>query len=979
MKQIVIIISLILGSFSVNAQYCWENTNTETTDWRKTNSNNMWNWTQESFDDLYITNRTNPTTVISPFWAPHPGTSQNSLLTHFTQFVSASKKDFHPEDGWELLAKNFGESGAGRETALPFFALYNKYSGKVRAFMLVADPPGEEKSGALLRMSFKQNTRKTAIYQHLVPIGEPVVNFETHEVDLPNKYGNVPNYWLFTEFTVAYDPCTCVDLDNVPDDSKVVFEYFLVDESLINATITGSLVEEVTEAGVPLSGDPSFALNDLDDVKKIVEAGQKGYKEWEGYIPTYNKILNHFTDSMYRDRLWRSIDTFRSTNPDFYKGIYDDIFTDNNVTREDFMDGTAWIDPEGVMKGAKTDFLDQNYSTIKGLASYIPYVGMAIGVIDLFVSEGDTKSSSSPKGPTVYEANLVLDGNIIKTTSKGENEIFTPGFTTDSEQFNFIPTYNNILGVFNVLELPDFEYYDIKPSVTNITANGLSLDLRNLCEENFSELNNLDGANEVTFKQYRPTGGLHYVVNPNSELEVVSVEAALVLRYEGKDNLFLARPRNLGSTKAIPYYNSITTPDRNDTLFHLGWSNDSSFNLSPRNGNLINLGGKLFANGTQIANLIQIDQKGRASVQRITDIENSTNLKLDFASSNYPNVDSSTISFRTDYLPVTCFDKLNFMVLGNNNFGEVYTKVYIRLEHKTDPNVEPVTMVLAYDITEKLIAAKKNTTEGSYNARIWGKNWTEQTRCCRKCEGAITFKSGEVSEYFYQGNFGLTSIPYAPSFFKEHNATYAGENNLEVMGSLNIPDNSVVPPNSLITAAGKITFGANVSIGTGSKFYSGVSIDLSQVSSFSPNVEFNIRDINSIKYDCVNYNYLDNQLSNDSILSFCTSSKYRARTVLNKRDPNYYPDTTINLKSEYLNPKVYPNPTTGEYRIKFNKTVKNISIELIDLNGKTVQTEYFNGDNNLLNLDASALQAGVYFIDIKTTDGQIGRERLVKY
>jgi len=979
MKQILIIISLMIGNFSVNAQHCWENINTETTDWRETNSNNTWNWTQEFFSDLYINLRSNPVTVVSPFWTPQSTTSQNKVLFDFQKFKQANKKDFHPEDGWELIARNFGEVGAGKTTPYPFFALYNKYSGKIRAFMLVPIRPGESKTGSLMRATFNVGGRKTALYQHLKPIAQPIVNFETTEVDLPNDYNNAGDYWLFTEFTAAYDPCTCVDLNNVPQESRIIFEYFMVDKSLIKATMSGSLVEQVTSGSKPSTGNPSFALKDLDDAKKLVAAGQKGYKEWEGYIPTYNKILNHFTDSMYRDRLWSSIDTFRSTNPDFYKGIYDDIFTDNNVTREDFMDGTAWIDPEGVMKGTKTDFLDQNYSTIKGLASYIPYVGMAIGVIDLLVSEGDTKSSSAPKGPTVYEANLVMDGSIEKISTTGSNEVFTPGFTTDSKQFNFIPTYNNILGVFNVLELPDFEYYDIKPSVTNITANGLSLDLRNLCEENFSNLNNFDGANEVIFKQYRPTGGLNYVVNPNSELEVVSVEAALVLRYEGKDNLFLSRPRNFAGTKAIPYYNSISTSDRSDTLFHLGWSNDSSFNLSPRNGNRENQDGRLFAKGTQIGSLRQIDQKGRASVKRITEIENSTNLKLDFASSNYPNVDSSTISFRTDYLPVTCFDKLNFMVLGNNNFGEVYTKVYIRLKHKTDPNVKPITMVLSYDITPKLIAAKKNSTEGSYNSRIWGKNWKEQTRCCRKCEGAITFKSGEVSEYFYQGNFGLTSTPYAPNFFKEHNATYAGETVLEVMGSLNIPDNSVVPTNSLITAAGKITFGTNVSIGTDSKFYSGVSIDLSKVSSFNPNVEFDIRDINSMKYSCTNYNYTDNQLSNDSILSFCTSPKYRARTVLNKRDPNYNSDTAVNIIPEYLNLKVYPNPTSGQYRIEFNKIVKDISIEVMDLNGKTVQTEYFNGENNTLNLDASILQAGVYFLNIRTTDGQIGRERLVKY
>lgn len=101
-------------------------------------------------------------------------------------------------------------------------------------------------------------------------------------------------------------------------------------------------------------------------------------------------------------------------------------------------------------------------------------------------SGGNSSTSQAVQGPVVFEANLTLDGNIKKFSAISAPGFYTPGFTTNSNT-NFIPTYNNILGVFNVLELPDFEFSNILPSVTNHTADKLEsyglLDRRNNCEK----------------------------------------------------------------------------------------------------------------------------------------------------------------------------------------------------------------------------------------------------------------------------------------------------------------------------------------------------------------------------------------------------------------------------------------------------------------------------------------------------------------
>lgn len=977
------------------SSYCWENINTSTTDWRVSGSSNTWNWTQEFYQDIFLSNGSNSpiqrTNIKSPYWAPQSSVNDNRTLFEFRKTNQVGLKDFQPEDGWELLVKNFGSATLG--VSYPFFALYNRYSGRVRAFLLIPEQFGSPQTGAFLHTTFSADARRTALYQHMQPIAQPVINFQNLDASIPNEFANAYDYWVFAEFTVAYDPCTCADLgEQNPIDSKIFFQFFVIDESTINATITGSLAEKVTENNAPASGEPSFALNDIiGDVDKLVKAGQKGYKEWGKYETTFNKYLKQFTDSSYRDKLWKSIDTLQYTDPYFYYDLIDEVFVNKstvNVNRTNFMNGTLLMNPEKlVVYGDETDFLTRNYSKIKGVASILPYVGTAIGVIDLLVSEGDNKTTASKKGPTVFEANLIMDGKLKSTSPLPANEFFTPGFTTNNSQ-NFIPTYNNILGVFNVLELPKFEYFEIKPNLTIITSDGLNVDLRNLCEKNYSNFHNLDGANNVVFKQYKPTSTLKYIVNPASELEVVSVEAALILEYSGKDALFIQKPSQYSNLKAIPYYDAITSPDRNDTAFYIGWGLDSNTTILPKfeyigsgalaSGFYLNNDGRLSTlSGTTADYLIPIDKPGSATVGRIKSIESSSNLVLDYANSTYPNVDSSIIRFRTEYLPVTCFDRHSLTLLGNNNLGKIYTKLYVRLKHKTDNNVKPITMVLTYDITPQLASAVKSSSEGSYDAKIWGKNWTTNNRCCWKCETGFEFVSAEISDFFYNGDFRITSSPFQQEFFEQKNVTYAGEQYLTVLGDLAIPNNAFVPQNSIIKAVGKITFGSNISIGSGSEFYSEKKIDISSVTTIFPSVLFEIVSFNSIKYNCTNYNYAESHLSNDSIASFCNSTPYRQLSVLFKRNQenNKQNKKIYNGKLDF---NVYPNPSSGIFNLVLNQTSENLRFEIMDVNGCLIFTGSKNNQTESIEIDASILPAGVYFVRLYSGIAKIGIRRMVK-
>jgi len=62
--------------------------------------------------------------------------------------------------------------------------------------------------------------------------------------------------------------------------------------------------------------------------------------------------------------------------------------------------------------------------------------------------------------------------------------------------------------------------------------------------------------------------------------------------------------------------------------------------------------------------------------------------------------------------------------------------------------------------------------------------------------------------------------------------------------------------------------------------------------------------------------------------------------------------------------RVYPNPTQKELTINTNKSIGNVSISLIDVNGRVV----LNLEKDLLStvtIDTSNLKTGLYILNIK--------------
>jgi hypothetical protein len=69
--------------------------------------------------------------------------------------------------------------------------------------------------------------------------------------------------------------------------------------------------------------------------------------------------------------------------------------------------------------------------------------------------------------------------------------------------------------------------------------------------------------------------------------------------------------------------------------------------------------------------------------------------------------------------------------------------------------------------------------------------------------------------------------------------------------------------------------------------------------------------------------------------------------------------------------KMYPNPSTGKLFFELKNTDLSISkVQIFDLAGKVVLAETVTNINNIHQLNASRLDAGVYFVNVMLSNGE---------
>lgn len=87
---------------------------------------------------------------------------------------------------------------------------------------------------------------------------------------------------------------------------------------------------------------------------------------------------------------------------------------------------------------------------------------------------------------------------------------------------------------------------------------------------------------------------------------------------------------------------------------------------------------------------------------------------------------------------------------------------------------------------------------------------------------------------------------------------------------------------------------------------------------------------------------------------------------------------SLSIKDIERNPiNVYPNPTKSSLNVETMITLGNVSVKILDLNGRIVLAQSFNSLGNKLVLDIAALEKGLYLIEIKGDTFNIS-EKIIK-
>lgn len=911
-------------------QGCWNKLNTITTKWDEPNTSNItkWDWTLPGLvHEVYLDNNlSSPSILVElPYFCTKPiSTSScgnnNTFCYEVTQLING-RQDIYPADGWELLLKDFGTPTVGgivgRKSDNPVFVIYNRYTGRMKVYVAVIGKTVA--NSAFLQVFFQFSSLKNGIYTHSNAVCKPLLEFETMaKFKALNEYAiksREDDYqWLVAEVQTSYDPCVCTSISNVKI-GTLELKPILIENFDVNAQIEGTITQVLANnsTGVNAEADGKTSFKEI-----AVGAGNaaiKGYNDFGSYKKQIDDMLNK-SNQEYKDKLvkeWfddyvKKYSKYRGpiSLPDKY-ALWDALGrTDDEFKR------SIGINKIGDYQSSS------NYKNLKTIASFVPYVGSAIGLIDFFMNGGKSEATSKPSPPMVFNVSLKLNGQITKEIPLSPIHFLVPGSNTVSS--NVTPIYNNILGVFNILKAPQFKYAPIKrrDEIFNFYDSDFGGEIKQWMSPKFTNLDEVLSQNSAfnatpIFKQYKLNEDLKYIVNPASNLEVEMIDACFVFEYNTKPSLNLNYDvfPNFFKQPAFPYFPEL-------------------FNAS-----------------------MSMSDKIKSLEKEFYDLE-------------YISTDNNILRLRTKYVPLTCLKNVTF-TLFNGVMPKIYVKMLIRYKGKNNPELEPITNILTYDITSSFNAPLLDSEPPNSDCRANFKTY-QLVRIEEQ-----TFPTPIVTHlgFKYQQLLAISCFPY--SYPNGNDVTFVpGISSVLAPGNLIIPANTSIPSNTLLKAR-KIVLGNNISINDNVELVAEEPIELPEESTMHPNSVIRNEVYSNLNiWNCPDVNIATLHATDEEIKSLCESNPYKARAQSFQKLDNLAEDKLdTNIAYDF---SLFPNPTQNNINLRLVcGNEEQIKLEILDITGKKV-SENINIQNvingSVINVDLNELSNGLYLCSIQFSNGK---------
>jgi hypothetical protein len=1011
-------------------------------DWTDPTASNLWYWSSST--------TVPPAVIYLPYYCDVNGvtningacTNQNiyyyqQLINNFPQGISLHDQnkmfDILPEDGWELIFKNFGTPGTTQNVVnpQPTFILYNRYTGKLKVFAAATglDPAYTTITNvnrAALRVSFPY-TDKTALLGLATPISQVMKSytvsatqgaanhFMNNEFCTPNMISYLapsgsapPQYqWLTSEFVVPYDPCTCFNTNAAQ--IKVSIVYWSNSTIDMGGLITGKL--NASPAGF-------WTGNNLDqnnkgasvatdgNVLNGIEGALKTYETWSGYaekvkkmfetksggtqgnIGTTNIEINTIVNNWYDETGQTGSTTQQQKNAQYYNSV---------------LGGSTGNADEGAADGS--GFL----SVLNNVASISPYVAAVVSLVDFVVAGGQENTVDNrahvlidnPSPPLDYHVDemVQLQGQISTQTEPTSVYAYVPGSKQTYNVTGPAPIYNNILGVFNILEQPTFERtpLQITYSYPFWTNYNFSYSYECIAHDANGPLVSTDADfNMVTTPvlHYKINQGVKYLINPNAHVDVVGIDAAIVVEYDNTENFQIVNSAALSTRPMIPFYSQMGQP--------------TPYAAPPA-----------------------------PSLQdRINYISAQSGLTLEYMSDDFPSAANSIIRFRTPYVPLECMTNLNFLLYGNTAPGKApktYLKLVCKFVRQNSTNADPIIHIQTFDITDGIknpsTQAQINnagvTTIGvmpsfapvcnSINTGSHCLTWTDASGA-HPCDLAYSLTYGSANF----NSFNLTQFAYQNPFIA-NNTIGAGTNNMSntdmvISGDVSIGTTDIAngnvsfqTPNASHIIGTATNPGPN---GTVARIFARKDVIFNGTFTFMNSTDVRAGEMIEIPPGSEATINADAQLIIDphsilGILMGCTSSAPVTSFEASTNDANALcnggalrmaspPDTAQtgkdtlvagvpengitknNFQRVIQNFNAIPNPTDGHLKVVLtNATDYPASVSIENVLGYKVY-ELKNPDSYEINLDLTQLPKGLYIIRVDSKEGGAVTKRIIK-
>lgn len=425
-------------------------------------NNGKFDWRQPYYQWWNSATTTYSPDISSPFT-----TINNPNLVGYIDKLPADNK---PEDGWELITYNFGKfyNGTFQTVDHPYFFLYNRYTGILRIFVYYNMPlANQDYQSARIRLSFKSDalgSNQSAILSHAERFTIPLDSYQKKEsFGAINELLITSGQWLVADFPMAYDPCTCL---NSYELLKVQVDLILNSTIDLQGKITTAedlkVNNKVVSGNFPNDFKGGLTIKDINlaSFNEAVKVGQKSYKSADDFRKELDRLAQKEKSSQTATRM-----------------LYD---------------------------------INNEFAPVLQI---IPYVGAAIGIIDFFVSGGKSTDKNSLT-PQTFEADVNLSGAIETTVNATDVLFVVPGsIPPTGVQDNYIPMYNEVLGIFNLLETPELEFVDY--TWTNWSLNH--------CDQGRIIL--------PAVRQFKVKKPIKFAVNPAAHLEIEKFDATFTITY----------------------------------------------------------------------------------------------------------------------------------------------------------------------------------------------------------------------------------------------------------------------------------------------------------------------------------------------------------------------------------------------------------------------------------------------------------------